>query len=313
MDRIVISEIIVDILNNMADHPTVTAKLLFGLPLGPCDDYKTIIFETIISEMFRLPNSAQLQLYYVHVIVASFQSQIKELPPLMGKAVHNIFEHLDELDSECRNRFVKWFSIHLSNFSYSWPWKNWNDNANLSDDHFKIWFFKNAISECMLLSFRDRLAKTLPENFLKFLPDAPVFQFRYSQHETAEELKSAAHELTTLLSSDFQPASMQEWIDLKSKTIPTDSLIDITIQSILCVTSTSITQSLVYLERYKEILRKPDFRPASLKAITSFWNSGPAHVNMLISKCLSYNIIEVQGIINFIFEDITKLSSWDLL
>lgn len=34
---------------------------------------------------------------------------------------------MDKLDVACRDRFSEWFSLHLSNFAFVWPWMNWSD------------------------------------------------------------------------------------------------------------------------------------------------------------------------------------------
>ena len=35
------------------------------------------------------------------------------------------FSRLDTLDVELQDRLAQWFSFHLANFSYQWPWKSW--------------------------------------------------------------------------------------------------------------------------------------------------------------------------------------------
>jgi hypothetical protein len=47
------------------------------------------------------------------------------MPPILGRAINRVFQKLERYDAVCQDRFASWFSYHLANFGFKWPWKNW--------------------------------------------------------------------------------------------------------------------------------------------------------------------------------------------
>ena len=315
LDRWIIAEMMIDLLNAMVDHSSIAMKLLFTLPvIGNVSDYRHIIVESLVAEMFRLPYSAQKQLYYMHVLIDAFQEQPKDMPPLVGRTIHNLFEQLQDLDTACRNRLVKWFSTHISNFAFAWPWKNWQEIVSLPNDHIRVWFVRSALAECVMLSFRDRLLKSLPATFEPYLLVNATHTYRYvipPNSIPSDPASIAAAELSSLLMASLTPSALITWIE--KQILPTEVVVDICIQSILYITSTSVMQSLALLEKYKEVFRKPDYRPLVVKAITDFWKLSLSHLKILLNKSLALNIVDSLSISKWVIEDVASVPKWELL
>ena len=95
----------------------------------------------------------------------------------------------DGLDVELAHRFVKWFSVHMSNFNFQWVWKEWYafltpgslqyslaayriPDLSLSPQHPKRVYMRRAVDNEIRLAYYDRILKTLPEPMQS--PDALV-------------------------------------------------------------------------------------------------------------------------------------------
>merc|ERR1711957_965396 len=98
----------------------------------------------------------------------------------VGRAMNSLFHSLNILDVEVRDRFSQWFSFHLSNFGYQWPWKNWAFVTPLP-----VWspqriFLHDTLCRCVRLCFWEKIKETLPEDVASLLPPPPLPNFKYS-------------------------------------------------------------------------------------------------------------------------------------
>jgi nuclear cap-binding protein subunit 1 len=80
------------------------------------------------------------------------------------------------------NRFVDWFSHHLSNFGFTWKWSEWVDDVDLSDLHPRKAFIAGSIDKEIRLSFAGRIKGTIPTPYQVLITpekekDVPDFKF----------------------------------------------------------------------------------------------------------------------------------------
>lgn len=84
------------------------------------------IRQTIITNMLVLPSSQHKQIYYCTLVTEICKQSAATCGPAVGKSIRKLYGLLnDGLDVEVARRFSEWFSIHMSNFTYQWVWKEW--------------------------------------------------------------------------------------------------------------------------------------------------------------------------------------------
>eukprot|EP01083_Nonionella_stella_P019729 54762_1 len=162
IDQLIIFEHLCDILKFFeADHKEATNQLL-ELPGGLSP--RILVIEAIFSNLFHLPQTPCNIVFYGCVIVDMVKSQPKVIPKILGQAVCTIFERMDELEIQCRDRFSEWFAFHLSNFGFKWIWPDWSFVTSLEPASPRRAFCERTIRLCGdLASKRVKLDEILGE------------------------------------------------------------------------------------------------------------------------------------------------------
>jgi nuclear cap-binding protein subunit 1 len=96
------------------------------------------IINVIVSTMLNLPFSSHKLIYYVSLLTQLCILEKNEMAPPLGLAFKTLYsklgnKHLD-LDVEIARRTAEWLALHLSNFAFSWLWKEWCVTSPVWDD-----------------------------------------------------------------------------------------------------------------------------------------------------------------------------------
>ncbi len=95
------------------------------LPHGEWTRPSTII-NVVVSSMLSLPYSSHKLVYYVGLIAQLCLLEKMEMAPPLGLAFKTLYARLGKgLDVEISNRTAEWLALHLSNFAFTWLWKEW--------------------------------------------------------------------------------------------------------------------------------------------------------------------------------------------
>jgi nuclear cap-binding protein subunit 1 len=84
-----------------------------------------MVIDAIFSQLLKLPSPEHKLVYYHSLITQSCKVAPAAIAPSLGRAIRCLYRSLHIMDLELVNRFLDWFSHHLSNFEFRWRWTEW--------------------------------------------------------------------------------------------------------------------------------------------------------------------------------------------
>lgn len=256
-----------------------------------------------------------------------------------------LFERLNTMKTSCIERFVKWFSYHLSNFQFTWAWQDWISCLDENPESPKIKFIRETLQRCMRLSFHQRVIDFVPEQFYKLVPnkpspvykfedaDPPLFGSEYAQLLTKKiRERSAPEELLRVLNTVPNPSKEdQASASASSSSVANQSSADLTYSmvqidlfssSLLWVGSKSFTHSFVSLAKYhslfKILIETEEQQIQVLKSMYDIWQNHQQMMVVLVDKLVKTQIVECSAVANWIFSselssELTNFYVWEIL
>ncbi|KAH1005717.1 hypothetical protein HUJ04_006647 [Dendroctonus ponderosae] len=150
------------------------------IPLEYC------IVEVIFAELFHMPSPRYLDICYGSILIELCKLQPSTMPQVLALATEMLFHRIDSMNVSCFDRFVCWFSYHLSNFQFRWRWDDWDVCLSLDSEHPKPKFVREVMLKSMRLSYHQRIREILPETFAGFIPQKPEPEYKYAKEAEAD-------------------------------------------------------------------------------------------------------------------------------
>jgi nuclear cap-binding protein subunit 1 len=264
-----------------------------------------------------LPRPPHLELFYGSLLLELCKLQPTTLPPVLVQAVEMLFERLNTMKTSCIERFVKWFSYHLSNFQFTWAWQDWLECLDENPESPKIKFIRETLQRCMRLSFHQRVIDFVPEQFYKLVPnkpspvfkfediDPPIFGSEYA-HLLTKKLKerSAAEDILHIISTVPNPSKDDTTIVGSSSSTTTVNAsatdltyhilqIDLFVSSLLWMGSKSFTHSFSALAKYHHLFKiLIESEEQQIQVLKSMYEVWPNHQQVSHRYVISTNKIE---------------------
>ncbi|CAH0757994.1 unnamed protein product [Diatraea saccharalis] len=283
------------------------------IPLEYC------IVEVIFAELFNLPRPRYLEICYGSILIELCKLQPSTMPQVLAQATEILFLRIDTMNVACFDRFVNWFSYHLSNFQYRWSWEDWEGCIQLESDHPKPRFIREVLGKCLRLSYYQRIKDVAPETFAALVPLKPEPIYKYSMegaaslpgteaaHQlvvnvrnkcTPEEALNVLRELPNPLREGEQPAAAQA--------APHNPLkIDVFVQTLLNLGSKSISHSFAAISKFhyvfKILAESEEAQICILRNVWELWQRHPQMVCVLVDKMLKTQIVECSAVATWLF------------
>ena len=330
IDRFLIEENIQFILNQYDFNRKTCAHILASLPNKQKLPLEYMIVEVILANLFALPKSTNLEIFYGSLILELCKINPQTFPIVLSHAIELLFERLDSMNVACVDRFATWFAYHLSNFLFQWSWQDWAQYVTQSELQPKPKFIKETLARCLRLSYYEKVLGLIPENFQVLMPEPPLPVNKYL-NEDAETLPeySIVEKLMNAFKDKATPEQVIEVINEIDK-LPGQRLENdfnpLKISSFLTVllsyASKSFTHLFYMIHKYNKVLQylntSEESQLCMLTTMFEIWKSHEQLMEVLVTKLLKANIISYTAIANFVFSkemysDLMKSYVWDIL
>lgn len=311
IDWCIVCEYLHDILLVFFEQPNLAAQHLINLPLT--FDHKFLTMESIFTTMLHLPTPKFSYLYYAQIIINLFEKQPKIWPKAVGRCLLYLFERIEKLDIELRDRLARWFAFHLNAFGNNWPWNKWNFVVNLHFDSPKRRFCEQVLRLQMEIRNWEKIVNTLSKTFIDLMPNPPKPQIKFNlssiyfvntKEKTLNQIVGRIiHMLNKKLSVEDVQIYLDTWIDLDLH--GQFGRLEVFLTCLLHIGQTSYSHFLSYFKVYKtilsDIITSNKTRCEFLCVLYQYWKKSQNRFVVLLQKFLQYKIINPTSIVNFVF------------
>ncbi|XP_027864963.1 nuclear cap-binding protein subunit 1 [Xiphophorus couchianus] len=291
------------------------------------------IVEVIFGELFQLPLPPHIDVMYTTLLIELCKLQPGSLPQVLAQATEMLYMRLDTMNTACIDRFINWFSHHLSNFQFRWSWDDWADCLTMDLEKPKPKFVKEVLEKSMRLSYHQRIVDIVPPTFSALIPAEPIFSFKYGD-ESGTSLPGYPVSIT--VSNAIKNRASNEEILAILKEVPNPNQeddddegesfnplkIDVFLQTLLHLAAKSFSHSFSALGKFHEILKNltesDDGKLHILKVIYEVWRNHPQMIAVLVDKMIRTQIVDCAAVANWLFSqdmahEFTRLFTWEIL
>ncbi len=191
LERVLLSQCFADIMTSLqwVRKEEVKHLLKINVPF----DSLPVLLETLFAMLFCLRTSGLAERTHVAALVSDLVVAEPKLGQLLGHCLKVLVSQLSELELECRERFARWFAVHLSNHAFDFPWKLWRSVIDADPLDAKRLFVSTALQSCCRMSTWELMKrhKDLPESLHGLLPPQPKEKHKFSLKRSSPEAQAA--------------------------------------------------------------------------------------------------------------------------
>ncbi|KAL1823044.1 hypothetical protein ACET3Z_009822 [Daucus carota] len=306
IDRFVVEEYLLDVLLFLNGCRKECASYMVGLPVP--FRYEYLMAETIFSQLLLLPQPPFKPVYYTLVIIDLCKALPGAFPAVVAGAVRALFDKIADLDMECRTRLILWFSHHLSNFQFIWPWEEWAYVLNLPKWAPKRVFVQEVLEREVRLSYWDKVKQSI-ENapaLEELLPPKGGPNLKYSVEDADKTELAFSSEIKAMVKGRKMAREVIVWMD--ENVVPahgSDVALKVIVHTLLDIGSKSFTHLITVLERYGQVIAKicPDQEKQILliDEVNCFWQNSTQMTALTIDRMMGYRLISNLAIVRWVF------------
>ncbi|XP_058986605.1 nuclear cap-binding protein subunit 1 [Musca domestica] len=292
------------------------------------------IVEVIFAELFHMPTPRYLDIVYGSILIELCKLHPATLPQVLAQATEILFMRIDSMNTSCFDRFVNWFSYHLSNFKFTWSWEEWDSCLLLDMEHPRPKFIQEVLQKCLRLSYHQRIVEMMPETYGKLLPVQPAPNYKYASEEAASLAGTqVAHQLVVAIRQKCTP---EEVINIlkelpnsgenadqeMSETSFNPLKIDVFVQTLLNLGSKSFSHSFAAISKFhlvfKALAESEEAQICILHNVFELWQNHQQMMVVIIDKLLKTQIVDCSAVATWIFSkemtgEFTKMYLWEIL
>ncbi|XP_030555742.1 nuclear cap-binding protein subunit 1-like [Drosophila novamexicana] len=277
------------------------------------------IVEVLLGQMLQLPSSPLLTINYGALLIELCKLVPDKFPRVVAQAADMLYTQLEYMNASSFDRFVNWFSHHLSNFRYQWNWQDWESCTTVPELHPSSMFVRELLKKCMRLSYYQHVVQMMPISFAALLPVSPDPNFKYI-NELLPGAKLAKH-LLEAIRSKCAPELLGGLVE--STTELEDALkINVLMQTFLHLGCKSFTHIFSIFSKFQAVLKMLACNDANqmsmLSALFELWASNEQVKLVVADKLMKMQIVGAHVIVAWVFDpalkqELVKMYMWELL
>ncbi|CAD5206410.1 unnamed protein product [Bursaphelenchus okinawaensis] len=313
IDRFLVEEDVNWIIDNNYLNYKICAKELLAYQKKDTVPLNYVVIEVVFSQLFRLPNSPHLELFYGALLLELCRTEASTMPQVLAQAAELLYQRCKYLHPSCLDRLVEWFSYHLSNFQYRWSWADWVDSVKLDIYDKRQIFVREVFEKCLRLSYHEKLIQVLPEEFAPLIPPKPVISYVLDDND--HPLFEQASQFAACIKS--RKASEDILLDLQKDRLSAENVeydpesVSIFTSVVLNIASKTFSHTFAAFTKYVELFRtvcrdNKDMQAVVLRSIYEAWARHKQMLSVLGDKLLKMRIVEPVSLIVWAFSDDLK-------
>uniref|UniRef100_A0A6G1SGB3 Nuclear cap-binding protein subunit 1 n=1 Tax=Aceria tosichella TaxID=561515 RepID=A0A6G1SGB3_9ACAR len=300
---------------------------------------KHLLIETILGELFTLPRPKHDEILY-HTLLFEFtkifqgdlraainsksaDDQKNNYDIILNEAVKVLYDNLETMNTTCFTRFVNWFSFHLNNYKFVYPWQAWQDATCKEDSSPKAVFVRDILDRCVRFSFHKKINTLVEAHIANLMPQEvsvqykPVFVDNPKAGEMAATIKKLIIEkadgetICRTLNIMIDTVKMPEDFVLREEKLSEKLLkVDIFTAVILDIASKSLTHLSSAIGKFRNVFKSltkiPQGQIQLLQTMHSCLETHPQLQVILVDKLLKAELVEPIEVCNWIFSEPMK-------
>uniref|UniRef100_A0A0K0DHJ6 Nuclear cap-binding protein subunit 1 n=1 Tax=Angiostrongylus cantonensis TaxID=6313 RepID=A0A0K0DHJ6_ANGCA len=290
-----------------------------------------MILEVLFSQLFRLPYPPQHTGFYGPLLLDLCRVQSSTMPQVLAQAAELLYQRAATMQPLCLDRFVDWFSFHLSNFGFRWSWNDWKDCLTADRWDVRRIFVGEVIEKCRRLSYYAHLKDFLPKSFAPMIPPPPDVICKYDDGEISTLFKIGLMTIQLLLKFVTQMVNTTQRYsryffrcvdENRSQNIYAWYFLKM-LQMLMKTTAKSFSHTFVALTRYSLTLKtvadsSDEMQEVLLQTLFHCWRNNHLRIIILVDKMLKMQILDCGVVISWIFSgslrsETHKQWKWEVL
>ncbi|KAK6731730.1 hypothetical protein RB195_007913 [Necator americanus] len=289
---------------NAADRK-ICAEELTNYARGANVPISYMILEVLFSQLFRLPHPPQPTGFYGPLLLDLCRLQSSTMPQVLAQASELLYQRAATMQPLCLDRFVDWFSFHLSNFGFRWSWNDWKDCLTADRWDAKRIFAREVIEKCRRLSYYGQLKEFLPKSFASMIPPPPDVVCKFDDEEQPGH-EAAVKFVDMIVARADDNAIMAEMREPDGRYDP--DMFGIFFAVLLKTAAKSFSHTFVALSRYSTTLKtvadtSDEMQEVLLCCLFQCWKNNHLRIIILVDKMLKMQILDCGVVISWIFSE----------